>query len=256
MILCFLPPPEKDVNGDTLWVWCYPSVSPELKQVLLRKCCLTQEVRDFHTFVFGHFSRTWYYITTTEVQEPSALNKVPTRFSTPNIRASFTNIWLFIFTRTGYSFFNRYNSERLQPWEVRRPQQDPLQVRRWCSAPVCGPKGFGLCSRVFSRMYVKHGSPVKMMEAYIAVLTKGICQSDENGSFLIKDYEVETAYLAGSIKGRGSRLSQVTCWRKVSRAASLLQTWCLSLVWKQSSCTPPWCWRGGSSSIILGSKPC
>ena len=51
-------------------------------------------------------------------------------------------------------------------------------------------------------MYTKHGSPVKMMEAYVTVLTKGICQSDENGSFLIKDYDVRKAYLAGSVKGK------------------------------------------------------
>uniref|UniRef100_A0A8D2G9N0 DENN domain containing 10 n=1 Tax=Theropithecus gelada TaxID=9565 RepID=A0A8D2G9N0_THEGE len=50
-------------------------------------------------------------------------------------------------------------------------------------------------------MYLKHGSPVKMMESYIAVLTKGICQSEENGSFLSKDFDVRKAYLAGSIKG-------------------------------------------------------
>lgn len=54
-------------------------------------------------------------------------------------------------------------------------------------------------------MYIKHGSPVKMMEAYVAVLTKGICQSDENGSFLIKDYDVRKAYLAGSVKGKTSQ---------------------------------------------------
>lgn len=70
------PPSEKDVNGDTLWVWCYPSVGDELREVLLSKCCLTHDGRDFHTFVFGQFSRTWYCITTMEVQEPTALNKV------------------------------------------------------------------------------------------------------------------------------------------------------------------------------------
>ena len=64
------------MNGDTLWVWCYPSVDSGLRQVLLRKCCLTQDGRNFHTFVFGQFCRTWYYITTVEVQEPTALNKV------------------------------------------------------------------------------------------------------------------------------------------------------------------------------------
>lgn len=59
-------------------------------------------------------------------------------------------------------------------------------------------------------MYIKHGSPVKMMEAYITVLTKGVCQSDENGSFLIKDYDVRKAYLAGSVKGKMSQLLRGT----------------------------------------------
>lgn len=53
----------------------------------------------------------------------------------------------------------------------------------------------------FFRIYLKYGSPVKMMESYISVLTKGICQSEENGSFLSKDFDVRKAYLAGSVKG-------------------------------------------------------
>uniref|UniRef100_A0A665TL44 DENN domain containing 10 n=1 Tax=Echeneis naucrates TaxID=173247 RepID=A0A665TL44_ECHNA len=144
---------EKDVNGDTLWVWCYPSVDSNLRKVLLSKCCLTKEGRDFHTFVFGQFCRTWYYITTVEVQEPTALIKV-THFSV-------------VITAKDFN-----------------------------------PEKYAALSRILCRTYVKHGSPVKMMEGYITVLTKGVCQSDENGSFLIKDYDVRKAYLAGSIKVR------------------------------------------------------
>ncbi|XP_029377565.1 DENN domain-containing protein 10 [Echeneis naucrates] len=152
---------EKDVNGDTLWVWCYPSVDSNLRKVLLSKCCLTKEGRDFHTFVFGQFCRTWYYITTVEVQEPTALIKV-THFSV-------------VITAKDFN-----------------------------------PEKYAALSRILCRTYVKHGSPVKMMEGYITVLTKGVCQSDENGSFLIKDYDVRKAYLAGSIKDVVSQFGMET----------------------------------------------
>ncbi|RXM36151.1 Protein FAM45A [Acipenser ruthenus] len=142
---------EKDTNGDALWVWCYPSVSAELRELLLRKCCLTAENKLLHTFVFGQFRRTWYYISTVGGQDAAALKKV-THFS-------------IVLTAKDFN-----------------------------------PEKYAAFSRVLCRMYIKHGSPVRMMESYIAVLTKGVCQSEENGSFLIRDYDVRKAYLAGSIK--------------------------------------------------------
>ncbi|KAK2084115.1 DENN domain-containing protein 10 [Saguinus oedipus] len=59
-------------------------------------------------------------------------------------------------------------------------------------------------------MYLKHGHPVKMMESYTAVLTKWICQSEENGSFLSKDFDARKAYLAGSIKDIVSQFGMET----------------------------------------------
>lgn len=125
--------PEKDVNGDTLWVWCYPSVGSDLRQVLLRKCCLTQDGRDFHTFVFGQFCRTWYYITTLEVQEPTALSKVQSRdcsYSDEQGRATVQHLCIdsYFSFRQGYSFFNSYYGKRLQPGEVCGPEQNTVQV--------------------------------------------------------------------------------------------------------------------------------
>uniref|UniRef100_A0A8C7D0T1 DENN domain containing 10 n=2 Tax=Oncorhynchus TaxID=8016 RepID=A0A8C7D0T1_ONCKI len=155
---------EKDVNADTLWVWCYPSVSAELREVLLSKCCLRQDSRGLHTFVFGQFRRTWYYISTVEVQEPTALKKV-----------QFVTHFSIVVTTKDFN-----------------------------------PEKYAAFSRVLCRMYIKHGSPVKMMEGYIAVLTKGVCQSDENGSFLIKDYDVRKAYLAGSVKDVVSQFGMET----------------------------------------------
>lgn len=88
---CPMLSPEKDVNGDTLWVWCYPAVSSEFRQVLLSKCCLTQNNKDFHTFVFGQFCRSWYYISTLEVQEPTPLKKVLCSFITTKAQLLFLN---------------------------------------------------------------------------------------------------------------------------------------------------------------------
>ncbi|KAI5617405.1 protein FAM45A, partial [Silurus asotus] len=152
---------EKDVNADTLWVWCFPAVSAELRDLLMRKCCLSRDSEELHAFVFGQYQRTWYYLTSTEVQEPTALNKV-------------THFCIVI------------------------------------TAKDFNPEKYAAFSRVLRRVYMKHGTPVKMMEGYIAVLTKGICQSDENGSFLIKDYDVRKAYLAGSIKDVVSQFGMET----------------------------------------------
>ncbi|XP_012594602.1 DENN domain-containing protein 10 isoform X2 [Microcebus murinus] len=142
---------EKDTNGEVLWVWCYPSTTATLRNLLLRKCCLTDENKLLHPFVFGQYRRTWFYITTIEVPDSSVLQKV-THFS-------------IVLTAKDFN-----------------------------------PEKYAAFTRILCRMYLKHGSPVKMMESYIAVLTKGICQSEENGSFLSKDFDARKAYLAGSIK--------------------------------------------------------
>uniref|UniRef100_D6RIQ6 DENN domain containing 10 n=1 Tax=Mus musculus TaxID=10090 RepID=D6RIQ6_MOUSE len=66
---------EKDSNGEALWVWCYPSTTASLRNLLLRKCCLTDENKLLHPFVFGQYRRTWFYVTTVEVPDSSVLKK-------------------------------------------------------------------------------------------------------------------------------------------------------------------------------------
>ncbi|GAB1302587.1 DENN domain-containing protein 10 [Apodemus speciosus] len=152
---------EKDTNGEVLWVWCYPSTTASLRNLLLRKCCLTDENKLLHPFVFGQYRRTWFYVTTVEVPDSSVLKKV-THFS-------------IVLTAKDFN-----------------------------------PEKYAAFTRILCRLYLKYGSPVKMMESYIAVLTKGICQSEENGSFLSRDFDSRKAYLAGSIKDIVSQFGMET----------------------------------------------
>ncbi|KAM4636128.1 DENN domain-containing protein 10 [Discoglossus pictus] len=67
---------EKDTNEDTLWVWCYPTITEELRELLLRKCCLREEKQPLRTFLYGQYKRTWFYITSMQVEGGSVLEKI------------------------------------------------------------------------------------------------------------------------------------------------------------------------------------
>ncbi|XP_068111598.1 DENN domain-containing protein 10 [Hyperolius riggenbachi] len=142
---------ERDTNGDTLWVWCYPSTTVELRELLLRKCRLQEEERPLYNFLYGQHKRVWFYIMPTQVEAGSVLDKV-THFCV-------------VLTAKDFN-----------------------------------PEKYATFSRILSRIYLKQGSPVPMMERYISVFTKGSCLSENNGTFQCRDYDQRKAFMSGSVK--------------------------------------------------------
>jgi hypothetical protein len=72
---------EKDVNSDVTWVWSYPTVDEDFREMLIRKCCLSSDKEASDSapllpFIFGHFGRTWYYLLTETVEDQEVLPKV------------------------------------------------------------------------------------------------------------------------------------------------------------------------------------
>ena len=67
---------EKDVNGDVLWTWAYPSVSDEQRSLFMRKCCLTAGNENYTPFLFSQLDRKWYYIYTCHTADTDNLPQV------------------------------------------------------------------------------------------------------------------------------------------------------------------------------------
>ena len=63
------------------------------------------------------------------------------------------------------------------------------------------PEKYEQLCRIFSQQLRRTGSPSSMLSGYLSVITKGSCDTDENGKFFIKDYEARQAYANSKLKG-------------------------------------------------------
>ena len=63
------------------------------------------------------------------------------------------------------------------------------------------PEKYETLSGILCQIYQATGNPAKLLEQYLSVLTKGSCQSEDNGTFLVQEFDEKRAYAGGSIKG-------------------------------------------------------
>ena len=63
------------------------------------------------------------------------------------------------------------------------------------------PEKYKALCRLLSKLYKKTGSPAALLESYLSVATKGVCNGEENGAFVVKEFENKAAYAGSSIKG-------------------------------------------------------
>jgi len=62
-ILCDVT--EKDTHGDVMWTWVYPSLSADLRQSIMRNCCLTWDsMSSIVPFVYTQSCKQWLYLQT------------------------------------------------------------------------------------------------------------------------------------------------------------------------------------------------
>jgi hypothetical protein len=54
------------------------------------------------------------------------------------------------------------------------------------------PDKYETFSRMLSKTYCKTGSPVSLLQLYLSVVTRGSCTTEENGTFLVRDFEARS----------------------------------------------------------------
>ncbi|RUS69832.1 hypothetical protein EGW08_022401 [Elysia chlorotica] len=62
------------------------------------------------------------------------------------------------------------------------------------------PEKYSVLCQLFGKQYLQTGSAAAMLERYLSVLTRGTCNSDENGKFSVNDYGAKEAYAKSQIK--------------------------------------------------------
>lgn len=56
------------------------------------------------------------------------------------------------------------------------------------------PEKYETLCRILCQCYCKTGTPISLLEIYLAVVTKGKCNTEENGKFSVQDYQTKLAY--------------------------------------------------------------
>ena len=83
-----------------------------------------------------------------------------------------------------------------------------------------------------SNKFIKSGDASTMLEPYLSVVTKGSCSNDEDGLFLVKDFDPRMSYVASPISGKLSSYTNPSTSGFVPLLGLLELAWSLILVFK------------------------
>ncbi|XP_049863152.1 putative DENN domain-containing protein 10 B isoform X1 [Schistocerca gregaria] len=91
----------------------------------------------------------------------------------------------FVFGRYGKNWYYINCTEVFESDNLPRLKQFALIL--W--AKDLNPEKYETLCRILSKTYCKTGNPAVMLQLYLSVITRGSCTTEENGTFLAKDFE-------------------------------------------------------------------
>ena len=77
-----------------------------------------------------------------------------------------------------------------------------IQAMHLCHFQEFNPELYSAIGNVLLKSYLKSGTPISMLQAFLSLFTKGFCEDEDNGCILaIKDFDKRAAQLKTCIKG-------------------------------------------------------
>ncbi|CAH1784641.1 unnamed protein product [Owenia fusiformis] len=62
------------------------------------------------------------------------------------------------------------------------------------------PEKYETLSRILCKQFARNGNPAHLLECYLSVVTRGLCNNEENGTFIVKEFDARQAYANVEIK--------------------------------------------------------
>ncbi|KAM9972158.1 hypothetical protein ACTFIW_003515 [Dictyostelium discoideum] len=156
---------EKDQNSDVLMTWCFPTITEDLKSVILNRTSLLQEKISLQ-FSFSKFKNSWIYIYTTSV-ETQQINKEDGSITQINVPDSLKRVVAFSLVLVR----NQFNPEK-----------------------------YGSLAQIMSSVYKQTGDCSKLLECQLRVFNRGQFDVGSMGKFVDSSFDVRRSYLQTSIK--------------------------------------------------------
>lgn len=141
---------ERDLHGEDIWTWVYPSILLELRDVIKRRVDIAWDSNNLVSFFYGQFQKQWHYVCSEDI----SLDKLPkvTRMAIILLATDFN------------------------------------------------PEKYNALGRVLMKLYKKSCCPAILLENYLLLFTKGVCSTDENGTFQMQDHDGHSVLTNSKIK--------------------------------------------------------
>nr|XP_018668351.1 protein FAM45A [Ciona intestinalis] len=136
---------------------------------------------------------TWTYPSLTQDEKQYALSKCCLSW---NEKPDASKIIPFVFSHYMKQWYYIFTAAPSEPTPLKSVAYFSIVLL----ASDFNPEKYAVLTRILSKFYEESGNPVRILEQYLMIVTKGLCHSNSNGVFKVQSFSQEKAYTAASLK--------------------------------------------------------